>query len=148
MKVILIEDVNGLGKKYEVKNVADGYARNFLIPNNLVKIATENALLWLEAQKEIMEKKTEDDLAKAQKVASKIDGMEIAIPVKLGEKGQLFEKITAVKIAEKLKEEGIEVEKKQIKLENPIEELGEYSVKIKLEHNLEPEVKVVVSEEL
>ncbi|MDD4897287.1 MAG: 50S ribosomal protein L9 [Bacilli bacterium] len=148
MKVILIEDVNGLGKKYEVKNVADGYARNFLIPNNLAKIATENALLWLEAQKEIMEKKTEDDLAKAQKVASKIDGMEIAIPVKLGEKGQLFEKITAVKIAEKLKEEGIEVEKKQIKLENPIEELGEYSVKIKLEHNLEPEVKVVVSEEL
>ncbi|MDD2913119.1 MAG: 50S ribosomal protein L9 [Candidatus Pacebacteria bacterium] len=148
MKVILIEDVNGLGKKYEVKNVADGYARNFLIPNNLAKIATENALLWLEAQKEIMEKKTEDDLAKAQKVASKIDGMEIAIPVKLGEKGQLFEKITAVKIAEKLKEEGIEIEKKQIKLENPIEELGEYSVKIKLEHNLEPEVKVVVSEEL
>jgi large subunit ribosomal protein L9 len=148
MKVILIEDVNGLGKKYEVINVADGYARNFLIPNNLAKIATENALLWLEAQKEIMEKKTEDDLAKAQKVASKIDGMEIAIPVKLGEKGQLFEKITAVKIAEKLKEEGIEIEKKQIKLENPIEELGEYSVKIKLEHNLETEVKVVVSEEL
>lgn len=148
MKVILIEDVNGLGKKYEVKNVADGYARNFLIPNNLVKIANEKALLWLEAQKEIMEKKTEDDLTKSQEAASKIDGMEITIPVKIGEKGQLFEKITAVKIADKLKEEGIEVEKKQIKMEKPIEELGEYTVKIKFEHNLEPEVKIIISEEL
>ncbi len=147
MKVILIEDVVNLGKKYDVKDVADGYARNFLIPNNLAKIATKEALAWLESQKDILEKKIEEDLIKAQDIASKIDGIEINIPVKVGEKGQLYEKISNSKIAEKIKEEGFDIKKDQIKLLQPIESIGEYEIKIKLEHNLESEIKVIITEE-
>jgi len=147
MKVILLQDIENLGKKYEVKEVKDGYARNFLIPKGLVKPATKQALKWLEIQKEILAKKAEEELKKIQETVSKIDGLEIIIPVKVGEKGELFEKITAQKIAEKIKEMGFEVKKNQIILENPIEALGEFPIKIKFEHNLEAEVKLIISEE-
>jgi len=147
MKVILLQDIENLGKKYEVKEVKDGYARNFLIPKGLVKPATKQALKWLEIQKEILAKKAEEELKKIQETVSKIDGLEIIIPVKVGEKGELFEKITAQKIAEKIKEMGFEVKKNQIILENPIESLGEFPIKIKFEHNLEAEVKLIISEE-
>lgn len=147
MKIILIQDVEDLGKKHEVKEVADGYARNFLIPNNLAKIATKEAMEWLETQKEILEKKVEEELKKLQAIATKIDGFELLIPVKIGDKGQLFEKITASKITEKLEENGFQLKKDQIVLENPIEETGEYPIKVKFDHSLEAEIKVVVSEE-
>ena len=147
MKVVLLQDIENLGKKYEIKNVKDGYARNFLIPNNLAKIADENILKWAELQKEIQEKKAEEGLKETQKLASQIDGLEVLISVKVGEKEQLFEKITAQKIAEKIKEMGFDIKKSQINLLQPIEEAGEFPLKIKLDHNLEPEITVIVVEE-
>jgi large subunit ribosomal protein L9 len=147
MRVILLQDIEKLGKKYDIKEVADGYARNFLIPKGLVKPATEEALKWLETQKEIETKKAEEDLKKVQEIASAVDDQEIIIPVKVGEEGQLFESITAQKISEKLKEIGFDIKKTQIDLIEPIKELGEYPVKIKFEHNLEAEIKVIVVEE-
>lgn len=144
MRIILLKDVDKVGKKYEIKEVKNGYARNFLIPNGLAKPAIKEALVWLETQKEIEEKKSEKELKKAQEVASTFDGQEIIIPVKIGEEGQLFESITAQKISEKLKELGLEIKKNQIELPEPIKELGEYPVKIKFEHNLEAEIKVIV----
>lgn len=147
MKVILIQKVDNLGERYDLKEVSDGYARNFLIPKGLAKIATKEALAWLDTQKEIMERQTEEELKKSQELASKIDGFELVITVKVGEKGQLFEKITAAKIVEKLKENGFDVAKEQIGLEAPIEETGEYPLKVNLEHNLEAEINVLVSEE-
>ena len=147
MRVILLQDIEKLGKKYDVKEVADGYARNFLIPKGLAKIATKENLKWLETQKEIEVKKAEEELKKVQKTASTIDGQEIIIPVKVGEEGQLFESITSQKIAEKLKELGFDIKKTQIDLIEPIKELGEYPVKIKFEHNLEAEIKIIVVEE-
>ena len=144
MRVILLKDVDKIGKKHEIKEVKNGYARNFLIPNGLAKIATKEAMVWLETQKEIEEKKSEKELKEAQEVASTFDGQEIIIPVKIGEEGQLFESITAQKISEKLKELGLEVKKNQIELAESIKELGEYPVKIKFEHNLEVEIKVIV----
>lgn len=147
MRVVLLQDVENLGKKYEIKEVKDGYARNFLIPQGLAKLATEEVLKWLETQKEIEEKKSEEELKGAQELASKIDGIEVIIPVKIGEEKQLFEKITSQKISEKLKELGVGVKKSQIDLVKPIEELGEFPVKVKFEHNLEAEVKVIVTEE-
>jgi len=147
MKVILLKDVKKIGKKYEVKEVKDGHARNFLIPQGLVKQATSEALDWLAVQKEIEEKKAEEGLKKTQDTASKIDGLELVIPVKVGEKDELFEKITAQKIAEKMEESGFEIKKSQVLLPEPINELGEFTVKIKFEHNLEPEIKVIVTEE-
>ena len=145
MRVILLKDIEKLGKKYEIKNVKDGYAKNFLIPQGLAKPATPQALKWLELQKEIQQKKAEEELKKAQEFASNLDGLEITIPVRVGENEQLFESITAQKIAEKLKEIGYEVKKTQIDLAEPIKELGEFPVKIKLEHNLEVEIRVIVT---
>jgi len=147
MRIILLQDVENLGKKYDVKEVASGYARNFLIPKGLAKIATKENLKWLENQKEIEVKKAEEELKKVQEIATNIDGQEIIISVKVGEEGQLFESITSQKIYEKLKELGFEIKKSQIDLTEPIKELGEYPVKIKFEHNLEAEIKIIVVEE-
>jgi len=147
MKVILLQDVENIGKKFEVKEVKSGYARNFLIQKGLAKPATKKALEWLEAQREIIEKKAEDALKKAQDIATAVDGIEVVIPVKIGEEGQLFESVNAQKISEKLKEIGFEIKKNQIDLPEPIKDLGEFPVKIKLEHNLEAEIRVIVTEE-
>ena len=147
MKVILLQDIEKLGKKYEIKHVADGHARNFLLPKNLVKPATEENLKWLEIQKEVISQKSEEELKKVQAVASTIDGIEIILPMKIGEKEQLFEAVTAQKISEKLKEQGFEVKKTQIVLKDPIKELGEFPVKVQLGHNLEAEIKLIIIEE-
>jgi len=147
MKVILLQDVENLGKKYDIKEVKDGYARNFLIPNGFVKLATEEALKQLEIQKEIEEKKAEEDLKKIEEMVSKIDGLEVIIQVKLGEQNQLFEKINIQKVSEHLKEMGFDVKKNQIILEKPIEELGEFPIKIKFSHNLEGEIRLIITEE-
>ncbi len=147
MRVILLKDVENIGKKHDIKEVKDGFARNFLIPKGLVKLVTKKNLTWLEVQKETETRKAEEELKKIQGIASTIDGQEIIIPVKLGEEDQLFESITTQKLSEKLKELGFEIKKTQINLEKPIKELGEFLIKINFEHNLEAEIKVIVSEE-
>ncbi len=147
MKVILLQDVENLGKKHEVKEVKNGHARNLLIPQGLAKPATKEAILWLEGQKEIEEKKAEEALKKVQEVASAIDDQEVVIAVKIGSEGELFESISVQKIIEKLKELGFEIKKTQIDLAKPIKELGEHPIKIKFEHNLEAEIKVIITEE-
>jgi len=146
MKVILLQDVKNVGKKYEVKEVKNGYARNFLIRNNSAKAATKEALEWLKVQKDTLEKKAEDALKTVQELATAIDGFELIMLVKVGDEGQLFESINVQKIAEKLKESGFEIKKIQIDLKEPIKEVGEFPVKIKLDHNLEAEINVIISE--
>ena len=145
MKVVLLKDVQDIGKKYEVKDVKEGHARNFLIPNGLAKPATKEAVIWVETQKEIEAKKAEEDLKQIQGFASNLDGQEITMPVKVGEDGQLFESINSQKICEKLKEMGFEVKKTQVELADPIKEAGEFPVKVKLKHNLEVEIKVIIT---
>ena len=147
MKVIFLQDVEESGKRYEVKEVKNGYARNFLLPQKLAKAATKEALKWLADQKEVIEKQAEEDLKKSQELASNLDGLEVSIAVKVGDEGQLFESINSQKIVDKLKEIGFEVKKSHVKLENPIKEPGEFSVNISLAHNLEAEIKVIVASE-
>lgn len=147
MRIILLKDVEKVGKKFEVKEVKDGFARNFLIPQGLAKQATKEVLIWLETQKEIETKKAEEDLQKIQEVASAVDDQEIIISVKVGDQEQLFESINDQKISEKLKEAGFDIKKSQIELPELIKELGEYPVKIKFDHNLEAEIKVIVNKE-
>jgi len=147
MKLILLQDVEGLGKKYEVKEVKNGHARNLLLPEKLARAATKEALKWLADQKEVIEKEVEEDLKKAQALASQLDGLELGMVVKVGDEGQLFESINSQKIVEKLKEMGFEIKKSQVKLENPIKELGEFPTNISLNHNLEAEIKVIVTAE-
>lgn len=146
MKIILLKDIEKLGKKYEVKEVAAGYARNYLIAKGLARLADEEALRWLRLQKESEKKKAEEELQKIAELVSKIDGQEVMVEVKVGEDGQLFEKIGEQRIAEGLRELGFEIKKSQIELEKPIEELGEFPAKVKFPHNLEAEIKVIVSE--
>lgn len=146
MKVVLLADVKNLGKKHEVKEVADGYARNLLFPKGLAKEATPDVLEWLAMQKEILAAKAEESLKHIQDTASSLDGMEVVITVKVGDEGQLFENITSQKIAERLKEMGFEVKKAQVQLEVPIKELGEFPVKVRLDHNLEAELRIIISE--
>ena len=147
MKVILIQDVENVGKKYEIKEVKPGFARNFLIPQNFAKLATKQNLKWLESQKLIIEEKAEEDLKVNQDMASKIDDLEVNIAVKVGDEGQLFESINNLKISEKLKSMGLDVKKSQINLKEPIKEVGEFPVKISLDHNLEAEIKVIITAE-
>lgn len=147
MKVILLKDVENVGKQFEIKEVADGHARNLLIPQGLVKPATKEALEWVEMQKDILSKKSEEELKGIQELASKLDDFELQIAMKVGDEGQLFEQLNSQKIADKLKELGFEVKKSQVKLEEPIKELGEFEVKLTFDHNLEAEIKVIVSEE-
>lgn len=139
-------DVKNLGKKYEIKEVAQGYARNLLFPKNVVREATPEALEWLAMQKEILAAKAEQALKHIQDTASSLDGLEVVISVKVGDEGQLFEHITNQKIAERLKEMGLEVKKTQVQLESPITELGEFPVKVRFDHNLEAELRVIVNE--
>ena len=145
MKVILLQDVEDVGKKYEIKEVKPGFGRNFLLTKKLAKLATKENLKWLESQKETMEKEAEENLKASQELASKLDDLEVPMVVKVGPEGQLFESINPVKIAEALKGMGIEVKKSQIKMEEPIKELGEFPVKVVLDHNLESDIRVIVS---
>ena len=147
MRVILLQDIENLGKKHEIKEVKNGHARNFLIPKGLVKPATPETIKWLEIQKEIESKKAEEELKGTAEFVSKIDGLEVTIPVKLGEKGQFFEKITNQKVSEKLKIMGFDIKKDQIEIKEPIKEIGEFPVKVKFEHNLEAEIKIIIASE-
>jgi large subunit ribosomal protein L9 len=147
MKVVLLQNVDKVGKKFEIKEVKDGYARNFLLPNSLAKIATEEVVEWAAMQREALEKQAVEGLKEIQELASKIDGLEVIISTKVGEKNELYEKINQQKIADKIKEMGFKIKKDQVVLENPIEEVGEFPVKIKLDHNLEPEITVIISQE-
>jgi len=147
MKVILLQDIENVGKKYEVKTVADGYAKNMLFPKKMAQIATENALAWAQMQREINAKVVEKELQEMQAKTSALDGQEITMQVKVGDQNQLFESVSAQKIADRLKEAGFEIEKKQIDLKEPIKNLGEYQVKVGFPHNLEAEIKLTISAE-
>ena len=147
MKIIFLKDVEKVGEQYQVKEVADGYARNFLIPKGLAVPATKQALQWAEIQREIKKVKTEEALKSVQQFASKMDGLEVTVRVKVGKEGQLFESVAPSKIVENLKELGFEIKKNQINLKHPIKELGEFSAQVKFDHNLEAEIKVLVVEE-
>ncbi len=147
MRIILLQDIQNLGKKNSIKKVKSGHARNFLIPRNLVKPATKQNLNWLKKQQEREKNRIKEELKNIQALASKIEGQEIIIPVKVGIQKKLFESITLQKITDKLKERDLDIKKSQVQLKKPIKELGEFPVKISFDHGLEVEIKVIVIEE-
>jgi large subunit ribosomal protein L9 len=147
MKVILLSDVKKLGKKNDIKNVSDGYGRNFLLKQNLARIATEKDSAMIEKIKETEKEKKVKEREKEKEVAKKIDQKKIEMALKVGEKGELFESVTAVKIAEKVKELGFEISKDQVSLDKPIKSLGTYPVGIKFKEGLEVFIKLTIVEE-
>jgi len=144
MKIILLKNIETLGKKFDVKDVHDGYARNFLFPNKLARLATSSALTEVEDAKKEQERLAEQDLEMTQKLASNLDGLEIEIKEKAGEGGVLFGSINNQKIAKSLEDIGFAIDKSQIKLKNPIKELGDYNILIGLKHGLEAQIKLIV----
>jgi len=132
MKVILLQDVPGTGRKYDVKEVKDGYGRNFLIARNLAKPATAQAIKKLEEQKKIFdeEKKIQEDLL--EKTLAGLENLKITIDAKENEKGHLFAGIHAKEIKEALKKQHhLEIPEDMIELNKPIKETGEHKIKIK-----------------
>lgn len=147
MRVILLKDIENLGKEGDVKEVADGYARNFLLPNKTVILATQSALAELEKTKELEVKKAEEELKHIQELVSQIDGQEIEILVKTKENGEIYGSITPFKIGQALKKKGFDIKKSQVILKEPIKKLGEHPATINFDHGLEAEIKVIVSGE-
>jgi large subunit ribosomal protein L9 len=147
MKVIFLKDVPSLGKKNEVKEVSDGHARNFLFPEGLAKPASEQALAQLEEEKKVLAQKAEADLKQQEHLVTQLDGQEIEISAKADETGKLYGSITPAKIAKILKDKGFEVAKKNVKLEDPIKEVGEHDVPLEMDHGLEAKIKVIVTEQ-
>jgi large subunit ribosomal protein L9 len=146
MKIVLVKDVEGVGKGGEIKNVADGYANNFLIPKGLAKFATKNAVVQAKEQMKKSEEEAEERLKNIQELAKKIDGKEIVMKSK-AEKGKLFGAINQEDILKELQKENSELKAENIVLKDPIKEVGEYSVRVCLEDGIEGKVKVVVEEE-
>jgi len=147
MKVILLQDIDKLGKKNEIKEVADGYARNLLIPKKMAVLASKSEILKLEAQKKIDAENAEKELIRFQELASQIDGFDLEISAKAKDDNKLFGAITSAIISEELKKNNFEIDKDQIKLKEPIKEIGDYKVQIEFPHNLEAKIKVIVIEE-
>lgn len=147
MKVIFLQDVKGKGKKGEIKNVSEGYARNFLFPKNLASEATPGAMATLQGQQKSEEKKQQAQLEEAEALKAKLADMTITIKTKTGEGGRVFGSVTSKQIADGLKEQGIKIDKRKIELADPIKSLGYTNVPIKIHSQVTGTVKVHVTEE-
>ena len=147
MKVILLQDVKALGKKGEVVEVSEGYARNMLLKKGIGKEATGQNMNDLKLQKANAEKVAKEALEAAQALGKEMEGKTVKISVKAGEGGRVFGSVSSKEIAEELKKQlGYEVDKKKIILESPIKALGVTNVGIKLHAKVTTEVKVHVVE--
>lgn len=147
MKVILQQDLKGTGKKDDVINVAEGYARNFLFPKGLAIEATPANLAELAQKKKSQDTKQEKELQQARNLAAKLKKVSLTIPVKTGEGGRLFGSISNRDISELLeKEEGLKIDKRKIEVEGTIKELGTYPITIKLHSQVSVTIQVKIVE--
>lgn len=145
MKVILKEDIKGVGKKDQIINANDGYARNYLFPKNLAVPADKGNLTNLQSKKISEEHRKELERESAKETAKRIEGILLKLPVKSGENGKVFGSITAKEIAENLeKQYKIKVDKKKINLQEPIKNLGTFNIEIKLYEGVNAKLKVNV----
>lgn len=147
-EVILKEDVEKLGSAGEVVDVKPGYARNYLLPQGLALPATDGNLKRLREERQRARRAVEREREEAESLASELDGRSVTFHVRAGEGGQLFGSVTVADIQERLSEDGLEVDGEKILLDEPIKELGVYSVPVDLYDDVKPELKVwVVAEE-
>lgn len=147
MKVILMEDIKKIGMMGQIVDVADGFARNYLVPKGLAVEANTKNIRSVEHEKKIVHEKARKVKDSAQDISSKISAMTITIKAKSGEEGKLFGSVTTMDIAEALHSEGIEIDKKRISLEEPIKRLGSYSVSVKLHPEVSVQLNIQVIEE-
>lgn len=144
MKVILKHDVKGLGREGDLKEVKDGYARNYLLPTGAAVLADKGALANWERHREQREERDRSVRADAEATAERLRELKLQIPVKAGERGRLFGAVTSHQIAEAIGREGIELDRHALHLREPIKALGEYRVEVRLMPGVEANVSVNV----
>lgn len=148
MKVILLQDVKALGKKGEVVNVNDGYARNFILPKKLGVEANNKNLNELKLQKKKEDKIAQENLDAAKQLKAELEAGKVELSIKVGEGGKTFGSISSKEIAAAVKDQmGLEADKKKIQLKETIKTLGTHNVPVKLHPEVTAELKVVVKEE-
>ncbi len=144
MKIILLKSYANLGQVGEIVNVKPGFARNFLIPNKIASLATEQNIKALEVflkSQETKEAKNRDNL---QALSKKLNSLTLKFEVQVGEDEKLFGSVTSQMISDELANQGYAIDKKEIKLEDPIKELGNYKIDINLGYDLDTKIKVKV----
>ncbi len=147
MKVILLEDVKSLGKKGDVVNTSDGYARNMLFPKKLALPATSGNMKDLQAKEKSNAKHAAEALQAAEDLKAEIEKGSVTLSIKVGEGGRTFGSISSKELAQAVKEQmNIEIDKKKINLSSPIKELGTSTVQIKIHQKVQAELKVIVKE--
>lgn len=147
MKVILTQDVRGQGKKGQLLEVSDGYARNYLLPRNLAMQATNDNLNALKLKEKAKAAQIEKEKAAAKETAEKLEGLIVTLKAKAGAAGKLYGAVTSMEVAEALAEQhGIEIEKNKIVMTDPIKTFGSYELKCKLGHEISGKINLLVVE--
>ncbi|HUP50245.1 MAG TPA: 50S ribosomal protein L9 [Thermoanaerobaculia bacterium] len=144
MKVILTEEIRGLGTRGDVVSVKDGYARNYLIPKDLAREATPGNLKSVEQERKKWALLAQQEKDIAQKAAASVKGTKITIQKRVGENGQLFGSVTANEIADALEAKGVPVDKRRIELEHPIKSIGVHDVDVRLHRDVSAHIQVEV----
>jgi large subunit ribosomal protein L9 len=144
MEVILREHVDNLGRRGEVVKVADGYARNYLLPRRLALLATEGNKKQIEREREKFEAKETEERKVAEAMAGRMTNLEVEIARKVGETEALYGSVTTADIAEALAEKGIEIDRRKMQLQEPIKKLGEFDVPVRLHREVVTTIKVKV----
>ena len=147
MKVILIQDVDNLGKIGDSVNVKNGYARNFLIPKKLALFANDQNMKSIESMIRQQEMKNAKERSNLESLAKVIDKVTLKFELKAGEEGKLFGSVTSQMISDELAKQDLTVDKKEIILEDPIKELGKHKVDVSLGENLSASIQIKVTEE-
>ena len=147
MKIILRADIDRLGKLGEVINVAPGYARNYLIPKELAYLATSGNLKRIEFEKRRATQQAECEVEEARKQAEKMKDLSLTFQVKVGEEDKLFGSVTTADIVEEAAKQGFEISRHRVLLEEPIKQLGVYTIQVRLHTEVNAEVKIWVVKE-
>ncbi len=144
MDIILVENIDGLGNIGDQVSVKPGYARNYLVPKKLAVVANSRNVKELEHQKRQLERKAQKVMQASELIKSRIEALSCEFALRAGEEGKLFGSVTTMELANKLVEAGIEVDRKKIQLAEPIKNLGEYEVPVKLPGGVVATLKVAV----
>jgi len=147
MKVILKHDVEKLGRKGDIVNVAPGFGRNYLIPRKLAIAVTASNLKMIEIERQALKKKVEQERQSFQGLIQKLNQVTLTFPRRAGEKDVIFGSVSAADVKEALDKLGLEVDKKKIHLDEPIKRLGNFTVPVKVYHEDKAEVKILVVKE-
>jgi large subunit ribosomal protein L9 len=147
MEVILRQHVDNLGERGQIVKVADGFARNFLLPRKLALPATEGNKRHVERERKIVEAREADEKGQAEAIAARLSAVEISIARRVGETDQLYGSVTAADIADYLKSKGFEIDRRRLVLPDPIKTIGEHKVPLKLHRNVTVPLVVKVVKE-